>query len=174
VSRVAAAFALLALAAPLIASAHEPGAPTVTGFVATVSAVEPLVVGVDARVVFGDQLLVTNRTSTLVEILDRSGTPFIRIASGKSRTWHDDRIVGQRAPPLPASDASESAPRFVKNWSVPGRTKDRAFRIKGFLGYVPPERAGDEGTPTIVLAGGALVLVALSALAAYLLGRGRS
>jgi hypothetical protein len=174
VRRLVGAFALLALAAPLPAAAHEPGAPTMSGFVATVSNVEPNVVGLSARVVLGDQLLVTNRSNRTVEILDRSGRPFIRIASGKSRAWHDERIVGRRATPPPAPGASATAPRFVKNWSVPGRTKDRAFAIKGFLGYVPPGQASDEGVPTVVLVGGALALVALSALAAYLLGRGRS
>ena len=172
--RIAATFALLALAAPLPAAAHEPGAPTISGYVATVSVVEPNVLGLEARVVLGDQLLVANRTRAPIEILDRSGRPFIRIASGKSRAWHDNRIVGRGAPPPPARGQPETAPRFVKNWSVPGRARDRAFTIRGFLGYMPPEPTGDEGAPTVVLAGGALLLVAFSAVAAYLLGRGRS
>ena len=63
------------------------------------------------------------------------------------------------------------ARRFVKNWTVPGRAGEQAFEIDGFLGWVPPEDEGGEAVSTVLLAGGVLVLVALSAVAAFLLGR---
>jgi hypothetical protein len=171
VSRIAVGLALLALAAPKPAVAHEPGAPTRTGFVATVSAIEPNVLGVQARTVRGDQVLVSNLSRDAVLILDAMGRPFIRIPSGKSRAWHDARIVESGPPPSAAAGADESAPRFVKNWTIPGRARGRPFAIHGILGWVPPKQDEDAGPSTVVLAGGALVLVALSAAAAYLLGR---
>jgi hypothetical protein len=165
--------ATLVLLVPPAASAHETGGAKITGFVATVSSVRPNTVGLQARIVFGDQLHVTNLSGKPVEILDRAGKRFISIPTGSNRAWHDPRVVGRGDPPPPTPGAPDSAPRFVKNWSVPGRTAGRAFAIDGFLGWVPPEESGGEGTSWFLLAGGALALVALSALAAYLLGRSR-
>ena len=170
-TRIVGAAVVAALVAPAAAGAHEPGVGTSTGFVATVSAVEPNVVGLQARVVLGDQLLVTNLTDKRVELLDRAGKPFIRIPSGSSRAWHDRRIVGRGEPPPPVAGAPETASRFVKNWRIPGRVAGRAFAIEGFLGWVPPGEDEDGGAPPFVLAGGAAALLAFSLLAAYLLGR---
>jgi hypothetical protein len=89
------AVTLLTLLVPAAAVAHEPRSGRITGFVATVAAVRPNVVGVEARIVLGDQLHVSNLTGTPVEILDRAGDPFIRIPAGASRAWHDPRVVGQ-------------------------------------------------------------------------------
>ena len=130
--------------------------------------------GLRAQIVLGDQLLVANLSAKPVEIFDQSGDSFIHIASGKSRVWHDARIVGRGDPTLPTSGAKASDPRFVKNWTIPGRTAGRQFAIEGFLGWIPPEESKDEGVPVLALAGGALALLALFAAAAYLLGRGRS
>jgi hypothetical protein len=138
-----------------------------------VSGVQPNVVGVSATTVLGDQVLVRNLTQTPVVIFDRRGRPFIRIGTGKSRSWHDARVVDTGPPPPPAPGAAENAPRFVKNWTIPGRAGQRRFAISGFLGWVPPQRKADGGTPWIVWVGGAAVLLALSAGAAYVLGRGR-
>jgi hypothetical protein len=142
--------------------------------VATVASIRPNVVGLQARVVFGDQLQVTNLSRRQVEILDRAGKPFIRIPTGANRAWHDPRVVGRGDPPPATPGAPEGAPRFVKNWSVPGRAAGQSFTIDGFLGWVPPEDSGGQGISAFLLAGGALGLVALSAVAAYVLGRGRS
>lgn len=170
-TRFVASLALVGLLAPPLAGAHEIGTGMPTGFVATVSAVRPNVVGLEARVVLGDQLSVRNLSGKPVEILDRGGKPFLQIPTGSSRAWHDPRVVGTGDPPPSAPGASEAAPRFVKNWSVPGRVAGRSFAIGGFLGWVPPEESADEGVPPFLLAGGALALVALSAVAAFLLGR---
>jgi hypothetical protein len=165
---------LLALAAPLPADAHEPGAPTHTGYVVTVSAIEPNILGLRARGVLGDQILLSNLSPDPVAILDPEGRPFIRVPSGKSHTWHDVRVVPSRAPAPPAAGAGKATSRFVKHWRIPGRMGSRAFVIVGFLGWVPPAESKDKGPPALLLAGGALALAALSVVAAYVLGRARS
>jgi hypothetical protein len=165
---------LLALAAPLPAAAHEPGAPTHTGYVVTVSAIEPNVLGLRARGVLGDQILLSNLSPDPVSILDREGQPFIRVPSGKSHTWHDPRVVASGDAPPPDPGAGERDPRVVKHWRIPGRAGKQRFAIVGFLGWVPPEEIEGEGAPALLLAGGALALLALSAVATYFLGRRRS
>ena len=163
--------ALLALLVPSTGGAHEIGTGRPTGFVATVASIRPNVLGVQAQVVLGDQLSVRNLSMRPVEILDRRGSPLIRIPPGGTRAWHDARVVGEGEPPPPAPGAPEAAPRFVKNWTVPGRAGEQAFEIDGFLGWVPPEDEGGEGVSTVLLGSGALLLVALSAVAVFLLGR---
>lgn len=179
---------LAALALADGAAAHDPG-PIGTGYIARVDYLEPAVLGLDARVVGGDQLRVTNLTRKPVEILDAAGRPFIRfraegverlaqgtwesVATGTSYAWHDDRVVGRGDPPPAAAGRPESEPRFVRNWRVPGRAEGRPFAIRGRLAWVPPPDSADEGPSRVLLAGGAFALVALSAVAAYLLGRSR-
>jgi len=136
-----------------------------------VSGIEPNLVGVSATTVLGDQVLVRNLTPMPVVILDGRGRRFIRIGAGKSRSWHDARVVESRPPPPPAAGAAEDAPRFVKNWRIPGRVGQRRFAITGFLGWVPPRQTGGNDTPLAVWIGGAAFLLALSLGAAYLLGR---
>jgi hypothetical protein len=116
--------------------------------------------------VLGDQLGVANATGKRVVILGRAGKPVVRIPSGATRTWHDGRLLGTGDPPPPAAGASEAAPRFVRNWRIPGRVGGRAFAVEGSLAWVPPPPAEEE-------AGGAAALVAVSAAGAYLVGRGR-
>ena len=173
-ARIAGAALAAALALPAAACAHDPGTATPTGFVATVSKVLPRIAGLQARIVVGDQLLVANRTDARVVILDPAGKPFVRIPTGASRAWHDGRIRGSGGPPEPAAGASETAPRFVRNWRVPGRVGRRAFAVEGFLEWVPPPDVDEgSGVSGFLLAGAAAALVALSAGAAYLLGRVR-
>jgi hypothetical protein len=168
-----AAVALVGMLWTAGAWAHEPGSGSETGFVATVAAVRPNVVGVEARIVLGDELHVSNLTRTPLEILDRAGDPFVRIPPGASRAWHDPRVVGRGDPPPPAPGTPEGAPRFVKNWTIPGRAAGRKFAIEGFLGWVPPEESGRSAS-WLWFAAGALTLTVLSGVAAYLLGRGRA
>lgn len=186
--RLVACAVLVALALPGGMAAHGPG-PIGTGYVAKVDYVRPSVLGLDARVVGADQLRVTNLTRKPVEILDRDGQPFIRfrpggvqrladgewrsLAAGASYAWHDDRVVGMGDPPPAPGGQSETAPRLVRTWHVPGRVDGRPFTIEGRLAWIPPPESPDEGTSPFLLAGGALALVALSASAAYFLGRRR-
>lgn len=156
------------------AAAHEPGAPTNVGFVATVSSVEPNTPGLQARIVLGDQLVVTNLTRRPVVILDLGGEPWRTIPSGKSQTWHDPRVIVTGEPPQPRAGARADAPRFVRNWVVPGRTAGERFAITGFVGYVPPRAgANDDGMPWLAVAAGGGALLVLLAGAAYLVARRR-
>lgn len=100
-------------------------------------------------------------------ILDRAGRPFIRVPSGESHTWHDERVVATGDPP------SGGESRLVKNWRIPGHAGGQRFEIVGFLGWVPPAESEDDGVPVPLLATLAVALVALSVVAAFVLGRGR-
>ena len=79
-SGVAAGVALLVLAAPLSAAAHEPGASTHTGFIATVASIEPNVLGLRGPRSPGRSILLSNLSPTRVVILDPSGG-IIRVPS---------------------------------------------------------------------------------------------
>ena len=135
----------------------------------------PNIVGLEVRVVGRDQLVVLNLTRRPIVILDRGGRPWRRIAPGDSDMWHDERVLWRDDPPPPPAGAPEDAPRFVKNWRVPGRTGETQFAIEGFLGWLPPRTTADEGPATSAFVAGAAALLLLSVAAAILLGRrGRS
>ena len=159
---------MLAVAAP--ARAHGPASPQVGAFVATVSSIDPNVVGLEARVVLYDELVVANRTLGPVVIFDRDGGVLRRIASGKSFAWHDPRVVANRAQRESGAD-----PGRVKNWRIPGRAAGKPFAIEGFLGYIPPPaQAGDGGGSTMPKILGAVALLALAGVGIYLLERRRA
>jgi hypothetical protein len=170
--RFAGALAVAALI-PAPAAAHEPQSGKPVGYAASVTAIQPNVLGLRARTVLGDQLLVSNLSRTPIVILDASGGPLIRIPTGRSRAWHDARIVETGPPPEPPPGVDPDAPRFVKAWRVPGRAGGRAFAINGVLGWVPPDESA-EGSPVALLAGGTIFLLALTAGGAYLLLRSRA
>ena len=137
---------------------------------ATVSSVEPNVVGLRARVVRGDEIAVANLSRDAVVILGQDGRALYTIPAGKSRVWHDSRVVANG--PLPQVEGS--APVFVKDWRIPGRSGGRAFAIEGFLGYVPPEQQQDEdGAPWLVYVIAVASLLAIAAGSAYALERRR-
>jgi hypothetical protein len=178
--------AVAALVPAGTALAHGPHGVNGTGYVASVNVVDPPILGLEAKVILDDQLLVSNLTQKPLQILDRRGRPFIRFRptgvqrlqdgqwrrmnTGAAYAWHDSRVVGSGTPPPAAPGAIETAPRFVRNWTVPGRVGDRAFTIEGALAWVePPKRSESVWTP--LLAGGALALAALSLGAMFLLGR---
>lgn len=127
--------------------------------------------GLRARGVLGDQILLSNLSPEPVVILDPAGRPFIRVPSGKSHTWHDVRVVSTGDPPPPSPGVGERDPRVVKHWRVPGRAGGQQFAIVGFLGWAPPPESADEGVSPLLLVGGAFALVALSLVGVVLLGR---
>jgi hypothetical protein len=159
---------VLAVAAP--ARAHGPASPQVGAFVATVSSIDPNVVGLEARVILYDELVVANRTLGPVVILDSGGRVLRRIPSGDSFAWHDPRVVASRAEREAGAD-----PGRVKNWRIPGRAAGKPFAIEGFLGYVPPRAEADEDEssvlPKVVAVAG---LVAFAGAGIYLLERRRA
>jgi hypothetical protein len=178
--------AVAALVPTGTALAHGPHGVNGTGYVASVNVVDPQVLGLEAKVILDDQLLVSNLTQKPLQILDRRGRPFIRFQqngverlrdgqwrrmnTGAAYAWHDSRVVGSGTPPPAVPGATETAPRFVRNWTVRGRVGDQAFTIEGALAWVePPKRS--ESVSTALLAGGALALAALSLGAMFLLGR---
>jgi hypothetical protein len=182
--------ALVALVPAGSASAHGPHGVNGTGYVASVNVVDPHVLGLEAKVILDDQLLVSNLTHKPLQILDRRGRPFIRFRpggverlqdgewrrmnTGAAYAWHDSRVVGSGTPPPAAPGAAKTAPRFVRNWTVPGRVGDRAFTIEGALAWVEPQGTSAKGVSTALLVGGAVALVALSLGATFLLGRRRA
>jgi hypothetical protein len=188
---VAGTAALLALVCAGAAHAHGPGSSTSVGFVASVSGIEPTVVGLRAQAAYGDQILVSNLSPHPIVIFGPSGLPFLRftkargverrtpggwrqVARSQSYAWHDPRVVGHGAPPPVAPDADPSQSRFVKNWRIRGDAGGRDFQILGFLGWVPPAKQDDAGVSTAALVGGALGLFALSFAAVIFLGRRRA
>jgi hypothetical protein len=180
--------AVVALVPAGSAFAHGPHGVNGTGYVASVNVVDPQVLGLEAKVILDDQLLVSNLTNKPLQILDRRGRPFIRFRSGgverlldgdwrrmntgAAYAWHDSRVVGSGAPPPAAPNAAETAPRFVRNWTVPGRVGDRGFTIEGALAWVQPPKK-DAGVSTALLVGGAVGLLTLSLGGAFWLSRRR-
>ena len=132
---------------------------------ATVASIEPNVLGLRARGVLGDQILLSNLSPTRIVILDPSGRASIHVPSGESHTWHDQRVLATDEPP------SGDEPQVVKNWRIPGRAGGRRFEIVGFLGWVPPPQSGDDGTSPFLLGALALALVGLSLVGVFVLGR---
>ncbi|MGH2931720.1 MAG: hypothetical protein ACRDKK_02545 [Gaiellaceae bacterium] len=124
--------------------------------------------GLEARIVLNDELVVTNRTESPALILDESGRTLHTIAARKSFAWHDRRLGASGPPPR----ASGVAP---KNWRIPGRVRGKRFAIEGFTGYVPPpvQPAADDGSSRVVPVVAAVVLLAIAASAVYLFERRR-
>jgi len=143
------------------ASAHTIG--THTGFVSTVSGIEPRLPGLLVNVLGGHQRLsVRNWTQKTIVIFDEQGRPAVRLEPGEGHAWPDRRI-GYSGPP-PEREG------LVKKWRIPGEADGRPFQIAGFLGYRPPAGsapAGNAGLPTwgIVLAGAVGAVVVAAALA---------
>jgi hypothetical protein len=166
------ALLLAALAFAPAASAHERHDERRPGFVSTVAAVVPNVLGLQATIVDRDRLFVRNFSRSPVVILGESGEPYRRIPAGKSYGWRDPRIRWTEHE-LPRSVESQpDKVHLIFNWRVPGRTGGRRFAITGFLGYVPPPSAGDEDNDWVVpMAAGVGGAAALAALAVGLWAR---
>ncbi len=143
--RVALAVVLtVALAAPAAGQAHVTGAHT--GFVATVSGIDPPLPGLLVQVLGGhERLSVRNWTQASVVIFDGRGGTAARLAPGESRTWADPRV--RYSGPTPKEEG------LVRNWQIRGEADGKAFTIAGFLGYRPPAEAAG---------GGVLVVAALA------------
>ena len=145
------------------ARTHPGGAHT--GFVSTVSYIEPQLPGLFVQVLGGhEQLSAANLTRKKVVILNERDRPLVSIAPSKTGVWSEPRIGSAEAPP--------EREGLVRYWRIPGTADGEPFEIVGFLGYRPPPgepaQADGSGLPgwTIALAaaGGALLLVAALAL----------
>ena len=145
-------------------SARAHGGGTHSGFVSTVSYLDPPQVGLLVSVLGGhERLSVRNLTQKTVVIIGADGRPALRLAPGESGSVADPRI-GSTGPPPEEGE-------FVRDWRVPGEADGEPFEIVGFLGYRPPPgpetgSAGDD-LPTWAIAlaaigGAALVAAALA------------
>jgi hypothetical protein len=148
------------LLAPAGAGAHEEGPHT--GFVATVSGIEPPQLGLLVTVLGGhERLSLRNLTPKTVVIFAEGGEPRLRLAPGRSGSVSDPRIGSSGPPP----DEGE----FVKDWRIPGEADGERFEIVGFLGYRAPATGQEDDGSALPAWGVALlgvgVLVVIVALA---------
>ena len=140
------AFVLTALAAAVgsaaVTSAHAHGFGSHTGFVSTVSTIEPHIPGLLVRVLGGhERLSVANLTAKHVVIFDAQGRVLEQVPAGRTRVWADPRIGSDEPPPEKEG--------LVRYWRIPGAADGERFEILGFLGYRPPPGADDgDGVPT--------------------------
>lgn len=155
--------AALALAAGVSAPSahgHETGAHT--GFVSTVSGIEPPLPGLLVQVAGGhERLAVRNFTQQTVVVFDEQGQEAARLDPGESDAWPDPRIDGLGPPP--------DRDGLVRNWRIAGEADGERFEIVGFLGYrAPPGELEGGGFPVwaavLAAAAGALVVAAALAL----------
>jgi len=166
--RALVAVTVLALSCAAGARAHE--GDSHTGFVATVSGIEPRVPGLLVSVLGGhERLSVRNWTKKTIIVFGEDGRERLRLAPGDAGAIADPRIGSSGPPPAEGE--------FVKSWRVPGAAGGERFEIVGFLGYRPPARAEweDSGLPAWAIAltvGGGILLTA--ALALPLLARRES
>lgn len=127
------------------ASAHEPlGSPVKLGYVSSVTNIDPLILGLEAKVLGGqDKLFVRNWSTKRVVLFERDGTRIV-LERGAARSWHDHRIGWFIAdPPALVRDAPDR-PHLLRRWEIPGRAGTRPFVIKGLLGYAPPPHASKD------------------------------
>lgn len=152
---------VLVLACTAVAEAHDGGRHT--GFVATVSGIEPQLPGLLVSVAGShERLAFRNLTSKRVVLFGEDGKPSLRLAPGRSGSVSDARIGSAGPPPVRGE--------FVKDWRIPGTADGEPFEIVGFLGYRPPpgaEHDGGVGLPAwgVALAAGMGALVVVTALA---------
>lgn len=160
--RAVGAITALALACAGAAWSHAGGQHT--GFVATVSGIEPPQLGLLVRVLGGhERLSVQNLTQETVVILGEDGQPVLRLEPGESGAVADRRIGSDGPPP--------ERGEFVRDWRIPGEAGGERFEIVGFLGYRPPPgeaQPAEDGLPAwaiaVAAAAGAIVVVAALAL----------
>src|SRR5688572_3063623 len=91
---------LVALALLAAGDAHAHTTGIHTGFVSTVSGVDPPLPGLLVRVVGGhERLSVQNWTEKTVVLFDGQGAVAARLAPGERRAWADPRIGWEGPPP---------------------------------------------------------------------------
>jgi hypothetical protein len=144
--------AVVAIATGPAAFGHGPFGPA-RGYVSSVTSIEPNVLGLQASVV-GDRLLVRNWSPKTVIILAPDGRPYLRfgrrgvfassglgwtrVSGGTSYGWHDPRVrwSGRQAPEAVRRHPEQA--HLLRAWRVRGSAGEKAFVIRGLLGYAPP------------------------------------
>jgi hypothetical protein len=126
------------------------------GYISSVSAIDPNILGLEARVV-GDQLLLRNWSGKTVTIFGTDGAPrlrfappgvflktgprWLRVSGGTSFSWHDPRVAWRGVGPPEVVRRAPSQAHFIRRWTVPGTATGTRFVIHGLLGYAPPPKA---------------------------------
>ena len=146
----------LALAFAPVAGAHEPTGAARHGYVSTVTKIEPLILGLEARVL-GDQdkLFVRNWSTKRVVVFEQDGTPLV-LKRGAVGSWHDHRIGWFLDEPPALVRSQPDRAHMLRVWHIRGRAGRRPFVINGLLGYSPPSEDGGRGwiLPVALVAGG--------------------
>ncbi len=180
-----AAILLFLTALVLSGDARAHGRTGQSGYVSTVSALDPPVLGVSVNVLGGDKRLrLSNYSGKTVVVLGYAGEPFLRfgkdgvfrnvrspstaaplwrkVATGVSFDWHDRRIHWPASEPPEGVREEPDKAHLVFNWRVPARADGKAFAIEGFLGYVPGSNV-DAGRDWLLalLGGGGIALAAV-------------
>jgi hypothetical protein len=165
-TRVRTLIVLIAVAAALAvgrsAAAHETGSHT--GFLSTVSYIEPPIPGLLVRVIGGHQRLsVANLTERTIVVPGVDGRPTVTIEPRRTEVWDEPRVGANQDPP--------EREGLVRNWRIAGTADGAPFVIVGFLGYRPPAGAAEDdggGLPTwaiaLLVTGGVLLLAAVAAV----------
>ncbi|MFL5932990.1 MAG: hypothetical protein ACJ75Q_10040 [Gaiellaceae bacterium] len=172
--RAATVLALAALALAGDASGH--GRTGQSGYVSTISALVPPVLGVSVNVLGGDdRLRLSNYSGKTIVVLGYQGEPMLRFADGRvfrnarspaaaaplwrrvrpgvTFEWHDRRIHWPAAEPPQAVREEPDKAHLIFNWRVPARANGKPFAITGFLGYVPNARSGSNSRGWLLPAG---------------------
>jgi hypothetical protein len=180
---------LALLAAVPVASAHPLGQQH-GGYRATVSNVQPPVLGLQVAVLGGDQRLrISNLTGKTILIVGPEGDPFLRftteavyrfepvtsrwhqVALGTTYVWAEPRISWTEESPPAGVAAAPGETHLIREWSVPGRVGGRPIQIRGFLSWAP--HTGGSASAADSAAGRAFLiafgLTALAILAATVL-----
>jgi hypothetical protein len=175
--------ALVGLACATAGSAHGPARPP--GYISTVLAVSPNVLGLSATVVGGDDTLsVRNWSGKTVIVLDPRGAPMLRFTSeavyrrvggswrvvnrGTSFAWHDTRIHWPGSEPPDVVRRAPERDHMLGSWRIPATVAGRRVAIEGVLGWSaqPHAEAEDDGPPgwlvPTAVAGGLLAAFSLA------------
>jgi len=127
---------LVGMALLAVTAAHGREAPHVR---VVFDGIEPPVDGLLVQVYddaqLAPQLVLDNRTSRPLEILDRRGRSMLRIRPQASYGWFDGRIDPRRARPA-APDPP--APGVAGEWRVPARYGGQRIELRGHFRYDPP------------------------------------
>jgi hypothetical protein len=120
------------------ASAHEPHSAT-SGYVSSVTDIKPLILGLEARVLGGQDKLFVRWTRTRVVVAGHV------IGAGRTASWHDHRIgwFHDQDPAVVRSDPDQQ--HFIRAWRIPGTAGGKRFVIRGLLGYAPPPASKEGG-----------------------------
>ena len=134
----------LLVAAPA-ALAHDPN-PRGSGYVSSVSALEPNVVGVSVAANETNALRPSNYSGKEIVVRGDRNEPLLRfagtsvydkVARGLSYVWRDHRVVWTKDELPQAVQDDPTQAHLVFRWEIPATAAGTPFTIKGLLGWGP-------------------------------------